>query len=143
MAVHHKAFDLAVARAAIAAEFATALGASNRWAVISAVLAPLAGQQTRRIALCAGGIVLLALFVFHKAAHRFTLVASPLTSSVLVAVGFSYVILRHIAVMRALNESAEHDPQEVLQPSLLWVESIGALDESAYARSTKAPAIMA
>lgn len=43
-------------------------------------------------------------------------------------------------MMRVMG--AEHYPDEVLQRSLLWAESIGALDKSAYARSTKAPAMI-
>lgn len=111
-------------------------------AVIGAMLALLDRRPTQRIALWIGGNVLLALFVFHKAAHGFTMVASPLTSSVLVAVGFSYVTLQLIEVMRAVNEGAERRPSAVeLVNYLLPFHMLAAGPIQAYQDFLRQPAV--
>ena len=78
--------------------------------VIRLLLLMTAEQRTRRVALIIVSALLLGGFVFHKTAHGNTLVASPATASIMVAVGFSYVVLRLVEVSRAVGEGRHPVP---------------------------------
>lgn len=102
-------------------------------------------HSIRPAVLVALATLILGGFIFHKTAHGNTLVASPATSSIMVAIGFSYVALRLVEVIRAVGEGWQPPPSLVavvnyLVPfHMLAAGPIQAYDDFATQPATAAP----
>lgn len=111
---------------------------------IYGLLVLLAKRQTKLAAAWIMAASVLGLFVYHKVAHGYTLIASPMASSILVAIGFSYVALRLVEVIRAVGEGWHRPPSPVaLVNYLVPFHMLAAGPIQAYQDFVSQPAIAA